>query len=99
MMQLMDLSKQASTVAGNEISGDNIGNASVNPAPNGRGRRSRKRLASFAGTRPRDLQIGEEVPVSGFADCLLNPVVVGPPRVRSLHLECIGRWVRECGTS
>ena len=84
MMQLLDLSKQVSTVAGNEIRGDHIGNASVNPAPNG---------------RPRDLQIGEEVPVSGFADCLLNPVVVGPPRVRSLHLERIGRWVRECGTS
>jgi len=48
MKQLMDLSKQVSTVAGNEIRGDNIGNASVNPAPNG---------------RPRDLQIGEEVPM------------------------------------
>lgn len=82
MMQLMDLSKQVNTVAANEIAGDHVGKSPMNPTPNGR-----------AG----NIQLWKEVAISGLTDCLLDPVVVSPPRVRSLHLGCIGRRVWERG--
>ncbi len=44
-----------------------------------------------------DVQLGEEVSISGLADCLLDAVVVGPSRVESFHLERIGRRLQEGG--
>jgi hypothetical protein len=88
MLVLMDLSKQVGTIAGSRIAGDHIGHTAGDPALNGR-----------AG----DLQFWEEkakpssVSIPRLADCLLDPVVVSPPRVRSWHLGCTGRRVRESG--
>jgi hypothetical protein len=90
MLVLMDLNKQVGTIANSKIAGDHIGHATVNPASNG---------------RARDLQFWEEkakpssVSIPKLADCLLDPVVVSPPRVRSWHLGCTGRRVRESGPS
>ncbi len=84
LLVLTNLRKQVNTIADSRITGDDIGYATVNPASNG---------------RARDLQFGEEVSISRLADCFLNPVVVGPPRVRRLHLRCIGRRVPEGGPS
>jgi hypothetical protein len=47
----------------------------MNPTPNG---------------RTRNVQLWEEVPVSGFADHLSNPAIVDPPRVRDSHPVSIG---------
>jgi hypothetical protein len=50
-----------------------------------------KCLYPASNCRSGDLQLGEEISVSGFADCFLDSVVVGPSRVESFHLERIGR--------
>jgi hypothetical protein len=46
----------------------------------------------------RDIQFGKEVTIAGFADGLLDSVIVGPSRVESFHSERIGRCLRERGT-
>jgi len=77
-----DLGGQLGIIIGSEIARGYVGRATVNPASNG---------------RAWDVQLGEEIAVSGFANCLLNPVVVGPSRVESFHLERIGRRLRDGG--
>ena len=55
---------------GGEITRNDIGHAAMNPRSNG---------------RAWDVQLREELTVSRFADCFLDSVVVGPPRVESFH--------------
>jgi len=82
--RLFDLGGQLGVIMGSEIAGDHFGHATVNPTSKG---------------RPWDVQLGKEIPISGFADCLLDSVVVGPSRVESFHLECIGRRLQKGGTA
>ncbi len=84
----LDLDGQLGIIRGSEIARDDIGSAAMNPASNG---------------RARDVQFWEEkakpssVAVSGFADCFLDSIVVGPSRVEGFHLDRIGRCMRDAG--
>jgi hypothetical protein len=69
---------------GSEIAGDHFRHATVNPTSNG---------------RPWDIQLGEEVSISGLANCLLDSVVVGPSRGEGFHCDRIGRCLRSGGAA
>jgi hypothetical protein len=69
-------------VIGSEIASNHVGRATINPTSNG---------------RTWDVSLGEDVSISGRADCFLDSVVVGPSRVDSFHLERIGRRMRDHG--
>jgi hypothetical protein len=82
--QPIDLIRHLRMIMGSEIASNHIGHAAMNPASNG---------------RAWDVQLGEELTVSGFADGFLDSVVVGPSRVESFHLERIGRVLRGGGAA